>query len=129
MAKFLNSVIEPYILDRYSIKRTDELLDLLKVTQPIGILASLDVENVFTNVPIDETIKIILDSAYGHSNLPPPKLPRETLKKLLELCTKESPFKHIDGSTFKQKDCVAIWGAHLDVFSRTTICLLSKIMY
>ena len=30
MAKFLNSVIEPYIPARYSIKRTDELLDLLK---------------------------------------------------------------------------------------------------
>ena len=54
-------------------------------------------ENLFTNVPIDETIKIILNSVYGHSNLPPPKLPREALKKLLELCTNESTFKRKDG--------------------------------
>ena len=59
MSKFLNSVIEPHIPARYSIMRTDELLDLLKVVQHLGILASLDVESPFTNVPIDETFKII----------------------------------------------------------------------
>ena len=78
------------------------------VTQPTGILATLDVESLFTNVPIDDTISIILNSVYRHPNIPPPNLPKETLKKLLEICTKESPFKHIDGTIYKQKDGVAM---------------------
>ena len=87
IAKFLNNIIEPYHQVKYSIKSTEELLELLKVTQPTGILASLDVESLFTNVPINDTISIILNSVYRHPYIPPPNLPKETLKKLLEICT------------------------------------------
>ena len=104
----LSSSLEPYLRVKYSIKSTEELLELLKVTQPIGILTSLDVESLFTNVAIDDTISIILNSVYRHPNIPPPNLPKETLKKLLEICTKKSRFKHIDETIYKQKDGVAM---------------------
>ena len=71
-------------------------------------MASLDVESLFTNVPVDESIDIILDSVYNHATIPPPKISRANLKTLLEICTKEAPFKHIDGSLYVQKDGVAM---------------------
>ena len=108
IAKEINKIIEPYLPTRYILKSTDELLDLIRIKQPTGILASLDVESLYTNVPIDETIEIILNKAYSNETISPPKLPRPTLKQLLEICTKEAPFKHIDGTIFQQIDGIAM---------------------
>ena len=55
-----------------------------------GIMCSLDVCSLFTNVPLDETIQICLDKLYSLSD--PPTLPRAVLHKLLEFATKRSHF-------------------------------------
>ena len=60
-------------------------------------MASLDVESLFTNVPVEATIEIILNNVYNHTHLPQPKISRNILKKLLILCTTESPFKTPSG--------------------------------
>ena len=108
IAKEVNKIIEPYLPTNYMLKSTDEFLDLLKITQPKGILASLDVESLYTNVPIDETIQIILEHAYHDNTKAPPTIPEQTLRNLLNICTKEAPFRHIDGSIYKQIDGIAM---------------------
>ena len=70
----------PYLPNKYSLKSTD-FIGLLNSKQCKGILASLDIESLFTNVPIDEIIQIILENAYNHDNIPPPKMPKEFLKQ------------------------------------------------
>lgn len=40
-------------------------------------MASLDVESLFTNVPIQQTIEIILKYVYENINLAPPNIPKE----------------------------------------------------
>ena len=46
-------------------KSTYKLIQVLHTIKPnYGILASLDVENLFTNVPVNETIDIIIDNIY-----------------------------------------------------------------
>lgn len=107
IAKEINKIIEPYLPTKYILKSTDELLDLIRVQQPQGILASLDVESLYTNVPIQETIEIILNHVYS-TDTAPPKIQRSTLKQLLEICTQEAPFKHIDGSFYQQIDGIAM---------------------
>ena len=87
---------------------TSNFLDLVQLKESNGTLASLDVESLFTNVPIDDTIAIILENTYKHKNLPPPDMPQELLKALLKLCTKESPFKTTDEKLFKQINGVAM---------------------
>ncbi|XP_064101711.1 uncharacterized protein LOC135212192 [Macrobrachium nipponense] len=56
-------------------------------------MASLDVESLFTNVPIDKQ---------------PPNIPEESLKTLLDICTKRAPFTSHGGQMFRQKDGVAM---------------------
>ncbi|XP_076041901.1 uncharacterized protein LOC143025777 [Oratosquilla oratoria] len=50
LAKQLNDLITPYIPTVHALRSTDEFVDLLRNTNPQGILASLDVESLFSNV-------------------------------------------------------------------------------
>ena len=48
-----------YLPRKYNIKSTHELIQVLHTIKPNnGILASLDVENLFTNVPVNETVDL-----------------------------------------------------------------------
>ena len=107
-AKKLNEIISKYLPAKYQINSTDQFLEIVRATNPNNNLASLDVESLFTNVPVDQTIEIICNSVYDNLNIPPPPVQRPILKKLLEICTKECPFTHIDGSMYVQVDGVSM---------------------
>ena len=108
LAKTINKILTPYIPSKYMLKSTNDLIDILQTTHCEGITASLDVESLFTNVPIDPTIEIILELAYNHPNLPPPQIPKTLLKQFLALCTKELPFRAPDGKLYRQVEGVAM---------------------
>ena len=97
LAKNLNKLIAPYIPNEYMLTSTNDFIDMLHTNSNQGIIASLDVESLFTNVPIDETIDIIIKHSYNHATIPPPKIPENILRQLLSLCTKEAPFRCPDG--------------------------------
>ena len=69
-------------------------------------MVSFDVSNLFTNVPLDYTIKLILDKIYK-KKLIKTKLKRNELKLLLELCTKEMHFT-FNEKIYKQVDGVCM---------------------
>ena len=69
---------------------------------------SLDVENLYTNVSIERTIEIILDHVYHNDAVAPPNMSETIMKQLLTICTKEAPFKHIDGNIYQQTDGIAM---------------------
>ena len=73
-------------------------------------MASLDVESLYSNVPIDTTIDIILHNVYNHPTIPRPFMDEHILKALLCICTKKAPFKHIDGTIFQQTEGLAMGG-------------------
>ena len=58
-SKVLNQIITPYLPAKYQLNSTDDFLQILRATNPSGTLTSLDVESLFTNVPVMETIDII----------------------------------------------------------------------
>ena len=108
LAKLLNNIITPYTPNQFSLKSSDEFLDLLHSHPNQGIIASLDVESLFTNVPILETINIIISRVYNHPDLPPPKIPQHILEELLVCCTKEVPFRCPRGNMYVQIEGVAM---------------------
>ena len=72
-----------------------------------GRRSSLDVESLFTNVPIASTINIILNAVYEHPTIPPPNIQKQVLEQLLHICTSETPFKH-NGQVYKQINGVSM---------------------
>ncbi|XP_076045754.1 uncharacterized protein LOC143027995 [Oratosquilla oratoria] len=52
LAKQLNDLITPYIPTLHSLRSTDEFVDILRNTALQGKLASLDVESLFSNLPV-----------------------------------------------------------------------------
>ena len=71
--------------------------------KPTDILVSFDVESLFTNVPLSETITIIADTVYSQENIP--SYSKDTFIKLLEKATsgifmyKDKLFRQVDGVT------------------------------
>ena len=51
--------------------------------------ASLDVDSLFTNIPLEETIDICLDNLYN-DNENPPNIPKHNFRNLLNIATKET---------------------------------------
>ena len=81
--KTINELITPYLSYNSNIKSTEELIEILKTHKPKkGIISSLDVENLFTNVPVLETINIIINNIYHHPMIPPLKINSNTLHKI-----------------------------------------------
>ena len=107
-AKQLNNVIKKYLPPGYMLKSTTEFVHLLEGQSSEGNLYSLDVESLFTNVPVNRTIDIICERVYNHATISPPPIPKPVLKKLLTTCTTEVPFRDIDGKMYLQIDGVTM---------------------
>ena len=83
LLKRLNNILTLYKPTTYSLSSTKEFIDILKLNSPNTCIASLDVESLFTNVLVNRTTDRILDYAFHHPTLPPPKLPRNILRGMV----------------------------------------------
>ena len=108
LAKHLNKVLSAYVPGTYSLRSSDEFIDLLREKEKRGLLASLDVCSLFTNVPVERTIDILMEYAFRNSELAPPEIPEHTMRAMLRLCTTKAPFRSPDGNLFYQTDGIAM---------------------
>ncbi|XP_066982810.1 uncharacterized protein [Macrobrachium rosenbergii] len=108
LAKRLNIILIPYVPGDHSLKSSAEFLEALRPTAPCGISASMDVESPFTNVPVNETIQIILDCVYRDPTTPSLKVPEHTLCALLKMCTIKAPFSTHRGNMYTQINSIAM---------------------
>jgi len=106
ISKIINELITPYVPNNFNLKSSKEFLDIINTTTPSNLMASLDVESLFTNVPVDTTIKIMIDTIYNSSS--PLSIPKQLLEQLLHICTKESPFIDPQNQIFQQIDGVTM---------------------
>ena len=101
VAKRLNALIAPFMQKRHMIESTQEFIEIVKTVKQPKLLTSLDVESLFTNVPINDTLNIIIDAVYNHPDLPPPSFSQDLLRDLLLICTTETPFRAPDKSIYQ----------------------------
>ena len=93
------------MLRKHVLTSTYEFLDIIKTAETSsGIMASLDVESLFTNISVEETIKIVLNNVYDHSEMTPPNL----LQEMLLTCTTETPFVSPTRQIYLQRDGCAM---------------------
>ncbi|XP_064080862.1 uncharacterized protein LOC135197735 [Macrobrachium nipponense] len=85
LVKHLNQMLTPYVPSRYSLQSSVEFLEAIKDTPGTRIIASLNMESPFTNVPVDETIDIILEHVYRSQLTETLNIPEASLCMLLEL--------------------------------------------
>ena len=71
------------------------------------IMVSFDVDNLYTNVPVHEAIKITLDMLFKNPNSPSIPFNRSQFKQLLEYAVCNVPFRFLDRK-FVQIDGVAM---------------------
>ncbi|XP_066988217.1 uncharacterized protein [Macrobrachium rosenbergii] len=107
LAKKLNKLLTPYVPTEFSLRSSKEFIDLLQHKSSQGLIASLDVESLFTNVPVEETIDMIIDEVY-HGEKTPLDVPENLLRQLLRLCTKETILEHLMGD-FISKSTALLW--------------------
>ena len=96
MARWLAEILQP-VLNRFSTLLVKDSFEFCKVLRDFGpvqedsFMCSFDVKSLFTNVPIDETIEICLDTLY-RSDIQPPDIEETLLKKLLLKATRDVEF-------------------------------------
>ena len=89
LAKFLDSLIKPNLPDRFMLNSTDDFLEKLNKfpIQPGDKCMSFDVCSLFTNVPLEETIKIVADHLYSDKAVVTPSFEKQSFISLLKLAT------------------------------------------
>ena len=118
LAKYLVPILSPLTKNQYTIPSTlnfaKELVNLdLSSHSSEVVFASFDVTSLFTNIPVHETIDIILDRLFKDKDFisdhyeSPFALKREQVKELLQLASLDNHFL-FDGKMYKQIDGVAM---------------------
>ena len=108
VSKYVANLLSPLTKNEHNIESTKDFLSKLKrVKIRNGYkMVSLDVVSLFTSVPLDYTINIILDKVYKEKMIKT-RLTRIELKTLLEMCTKEVHFT-FNNNVYKQTNGVAM---------------------
>ena len=108
LSKHLAEILKPLTKSEYSIDSTkDSVTKIRNENVPEGYeLVSFDVVSLFTKVPLDYTIELILNKIYREKMIKT-KIKRKEMKKLLEICTKEMHFS-FNGVIYRQVDGVAM---------------------
>ena len=108
LAKYLARILKPLGQSQYTIKNSKSFIKTLKKQKiPPGYQkVSFDVVSLFTNVPLEETINIIIKRIYDKNEINTNK-PKQEMKELLYLCTKNAHFT-LNSKTYVQIDGVAM---------------------
>ena len=91
IAKFLVPILKPLATNDYTLKDAFKFSRDILNQNPNLFMASLDVDSLFTNIPLDETINIIEKLLSENKTFH--NLNKDQFKCLLTLSTKESYFR------------------------------------
>ena len=108
LAKYLTKLLAPLRESEYIIKSTKDFIGKVKSKEVANgyQMVSFDVKSLFTNVPLDRTIDIVLRRIYDQHELQI-SITRSEMEELLILCTKNVHFT-FDNVIKVQNDGVAM---------------------
>ena len=105
LAKFLGPILSPLTINEYTVKDSFTFAEEITKTDCNYVLTSLDIESLFTNIPLEETIEnCINDLFFNKSKID--NLTKQDLYDLLSAAAKQS-FFIFDNSLYPQIDEVA----------------------
>ena len=110
LAKYLLPFSTPLTQNECTVTDSLHFAEEICKQDPNLYMASLDVDSLFTNIPLDETIDISIDSLYKDDENSP-KIPKDVFRNLLTVATKKSFFK-FNNKFYKNKLMVWLWDLH-----------------
>ena len=106
LSSFLGNLLKPYVSTELSPKDSFTFVEKLKkVRFNDSFLISFDVESLFTNIPLEETINLAVDTIF--ENEPNIAISKENLKRLFLFATSNTHFL-FNGDYYEQIDGVAM---------------------
>ena len=106
LAKFLVPILKPLTTNEFTVKDSFHFAEEIVDQQYDLSMGSLDVDSLFTNIPLEEAIEICTNELFKESETVE-GLSKTEFKELLSLATKDSHFI-FDGALYKQIDGVAM---------------------
>ena len=106
LAKFLVPLIEPITKNNFTVKNSFEFSKEICEQNPEYFMASLDVESLFINIPLKETIKICCDSPYKNQEMLC-NISKNQFEKLLRAAHRNNCFL-FEVTVYRQVDRVAM---------------------
>ena len=103
IAKYLVQFLSSFTCNQYTVSNSYRFCEDIRNIPNCNslIMASFDIDNLFTNVPLSETIEICLNYLFNNNITTVLGLTRELFCKLLEIAVKNSYFI-FDGSLYRQ---------------------------
>ena len=89
LAKFLLPILDPLTKEEYTVKYQFHIAEEICEQDPSLSMGSLDVDSLFTNIPVDETIDICINQLFENTDTVE-AFTKSELKQLLCLARKET---------------------------------------
>ena len=130
LAKWLEEKLKPLSINEYTITDAFDFADEIRnlSVNEDDILVSYDVTALFTNVPLDETINILVNKAFADDWFNKTyrlNLHKDQLVKLLEIATTNQLFQ-FDGQLYEQTDGVAMGSPLGPLMANVFMCHLEE---
>jgi hypothetical protein len=106
IAKFLTPLLSKLTKNEFVSKDSFEFAKIIRDQNPDFYMASFDIDSLFTNVPLEETIDITVNKLFGKKKKYE-GFSKEQFRKLLSLAVKNSFFL-FNGNYYEQVDGVAM---------------------
>ena len=125
-AKSLASDLSPLTTNEHTINNTLDFADLLKdkTLEQDEIMVSYDVNSLFTEIPLDETIDYVIDQIYNEGKLAP-LMSKTIFKRQLERVTKGSVFS-FNNKLYKRNDGCGMGNPLSPVLANIFMCKLEE---
>ena len=125
LAKFLAPMLEPLTTNEYTIKDSFTFAEELQSFDSKLVMASFDIESLFTNIPLQETIDLCVENLF-QDRTHVDNLSKDSFRELLTRTMSESLIL-FDQQFYKQHDGVAMGSPLGPTLANVFLCYHEKI--
>ena len=124
IAKFLVSMLSSLTINEFTVKDSFSFAKEIVEQDSNFYMGSLDMDSLFTNILLEETINICTESIYDQNDSTE-GLNKSECKELLSLAAKE-PYFIFNEILYKQIDCVVMRSSSGPTIANAFFCFYEK---